>query len=133
MASAVVARIAARGQVSIKNICVFATLLVIAILQIGDVLTTNCALQLPGIFESNPVMVLAMRHLGSAWWLPKAWVMMLLLASGVLALRRRPLSNFTFSIALAVTAAFFLVILNNLDNCQSSAPLSDQPVRPRSP
>jgi hypothetical protein len=133
MAGAVVARIAARGQVNINNICVFATLLFIAILQIGDVFTTNCALQLPGIFESNPVMVLAMRYLGTAWWLPKAWVMTLLLASGVLALRRRPLSNFTVFVALAVATAFFLVILNNLDNCQSSTPLYDQPVRPRSP
>jgi uncharacterized protein DUF5658 len=98
----------------IKNIAVLATLFVIAVLQIADVLTTHYALQVPGVFEGNPVMALAIRYLGNAWWLPKLWVMVLLLAGGFLAVRRRPLSNFTFFATLAVAAVFFLVVLNNL-------------------
>lgn len=97
----------------IKNIVVLATLFVIAALQVADVLSTQFALQVPGVFEGNPVMALAMRYLGNAWWLPKLWVSVLLLAGGFLAIRRRPLSNFTFVATLAVAAVFFLVILNN--------------------
>jgi Domain of unknown function (DUF5658) len=98
----------------IKNIVVLAALFFIGALQIADVLTTDYALQVPGVFEGNPVMALAMRYLGNAWWLPKLWVTVLLLAGGFLALRRRPISNFTLFATLAVAAIFFLVILNNL-------------------
>jgi hypothetical protein len=100
--------------IMIKNIVVLATLFFIAVLQVADVLTTHYALQAPGVFEGNPVMALAMRYLGSAWWLPKLWVTVLLLAGGFLALRRRPISNLTFFATLAVATVFLLVILNNL-------------------
>jgi uncharacterized protein DUF5658 len=98
----------------IKNLVVLAVLFFIALLQVADVLTTHYALQVPGVFEGNPVMALAMRYLGNEWWLPKLWVTVLLLAGGFLAVRRRPISNFTFFATLAVAVVFFLVILNNL-------------------
>ena len=40
-------------------------------LQIADVVTTNCALAIPGNWEANPIMHLSQAHLGAAWWLPK--------------------------------------------------------------
>jgi Domain of unknown function (DUF5658) len=40
-------------------------------LQIADVITTNYALSIPGIWEANPLMALAQAKLGAIWWLPK--------------------------------------------------------------
>ena len=45
--------------------------LILALLQIGDVLTTNQALAKSGVYEANPIMAASQAHLGSAWWLPK--------------------------------------------------------------
>ncbi len=41
-------------------------------LQVGDIVTTNYALALPGVWEANPVMALYQAQLGALWWLPKA-------------------------------------------------------------
>jgi len=40
-------------------------------LQIADVITTNCALAVPGNWEANPIMQFSQTQLGAAWWLPK--------------------------------------------------------------
>ena len=40
-------------------------------LQIADVITTNCALAMPGNWEANPIMKLSQTHFGVVWWLPK--------------------------------------------------------------
>jgi len=40
-------------------------------LQIADVVTTDYALRVPGIWEANPLMALAQAKLGAIWWLPK--------------------------------------------------------------
>ena len=40
-------------------------------LQIADVVTTDYALRVPGIWEANPLMALAQAKLGAVWWLPK--------------------------------------------------------------
>jgi len=40
-------------------------------LQIADIITTNRALAIPGIWEANPLMALSQAKLGAAWWLPK--------------------------------------------------------------
>src|SRR6266481_778060 len=40
-------------------------------LQIADIITTNHALEIPGIWEANPLMALSQAKLGAAWWLPK--------------------------------------------------------------
>jgi hypothetical protein len=40
-------------------------------LQIGDIVTTNHALRIPGIWEANPPMTWAQAKLGAARWLPK--------------------------------------------------------------
>src|SRR5258707_6105195 len=40
-------------------------------LQIADILTTNHALALPGVWELNPLMAMSQAKLGAAWWVPK--------------------------------------------------------------
>ena len=40
-------------------------------LQFADVVSTNYALAVPGVWESNPLMALSQTKLGAAWWLPK--------------------------------------------------------------
>src|SRR5262244_485752 len=40
-------------------------------LQVADVVTTDYALRIPGIWEANPLMALAQAKLGVIWWLPK--------------------------------------------------------------
>ena len=49
-------------------------LLLLAALQVADVVSTNHALATPGVLEGNPVIALLMAHLGSSWWLPKLLV-----------------------------------------------------------
>ena len=45
--------------------------LLFAGLQVADVITTNFALGVRGIWEANPIVAFAQAHLGEAWWLPK--------------------------------------------------------------
>jgi hypothetical protein len=40
-------------------------------LQLADVVSTNYALALPGVWEANPLMAISQANLGAAWWLPK--------------------------------------------------------------
>ena len=49
-------------------------LLLFAALQLADVVTTNHALAVPEVHEGNPLMAIAMTHLGPMWWLPKAGI-----------------------------------------------------------
>jgi hypothetical protein len=49
-------------------------------LQIADVVTTDYALSVPGIWEANPLMALAQAKLGAIWWLPKLTVTVYLCA-----------------------------------------------------
>ena len=43
-------------------------------LQIADILTTNHALALPGVWELNPLMAMSQAKFGAAWWVPKLTV-----------------------------------------------------------
>jgi hypothetical protein len=40
-------------------------------LQFADVVSTNYALAMPGVWEANPLMALSRANLGALWWLPK--------------------------------------------------------------
>jgi hypothetical protein len=53
-------------------------------LQIADILTTNSALKIPGVWELNPLMALSQTKLGAAWWLPKLAVVAYLCGRGQL-------------------------------------------------
>jgi hypothetical protein len=43
-------------------------------LQIADIVSTNYALALPGVWEANPIMARYQVQLGAFWWLPKALI-----------------------------------------------------------
>jgi len=59
-------------------------LLLFAMLQLADVVTTNHGLAAAEAVEANPVMALAMTHLGTMWWLPKVAIV----AFAMIAVRR---------------------------------------------
>jgi hypothetical protein len=71
-------------------------------LQIADVITTNHALTIPGIWEANPLMALSQAKLGAAWWLPKLAVAAYLCVSATFLRRRWPIIFATSVSGLAV-------------------------------
>lgn len=60
-------------------------------LQVADIVTTNYALAIPGIWEANPLMALSQARLGDLWWLPKLAVVGYLCFAASLMRRRWPL------------------------------------------
>jgi Domain of unknown function (DUF5658) len=60
-------------------------------LQIADIVTTNYALAIPGIWEANPLMALSQARLGTAWWLPKLAVVGCLCVMACCMRRRWPI------------------------------------------
>ena len=60
-------------------------------LQIADILTTNHALALPGVWELNPLMAISQAKLGAAWWVPKLAVVAYLCLAATLMRRRWPI------------------------------------------
>ena len=60
-------------------------------LQIADVVTTNHAFTIPGIWEANPLMAWAQAKLGAGWWLPKLAVVAYLCVSATFLRRRWPI------------------------------------------
>jgi len=60
-------------------------------LQVADVVSTNYALALPGVWEANPLMALSQAQLGTAWWLPKLAVIGLVALTAPWSRRRWPM------------------------------------------
>ena len=60
-------------------------------LQIADVLTTNRALAIPGVWELNPLMAMSQARFGGAWWVPKLTVVAYLCLAATLMRRRWPI------------------------------------------
>jgi hypothetical protein len=77
-----------------------------AALQIADVVTTNCALAVPGVWEANPLVALLQDRLGAVWWLPKAAVVGVVCLKTPLVRRRWPMiivvSYYTVIVSLNV-------------------------------
>jgi hypothetical protein len=67
-------------------------MILFAALQIADVVTTNYALAMPGVWEANPLMALLQTRLGAAWWLPKVAVVGAACLAKPLVLRRWPMA-----------------------------------------
>jgi Domain of unknown function (DUF5658) len=67
------------------------TLALFVALQIADIVTTNHALTIPGIWEANPLMAWAQAELGAAWWLPKLAVVAYLCVAATCLRRRWPM------------------------------------------
>jgi hypothetical protein len=72
-------------------------------LQIADVVTTQRTLSKRG-WEANPLGVLAMAHLGNAWWIPK---LALMAACAAVMIRWKPRHVAPF------VALMSLVVVNN--------------------
>jgi hypothetical protein len=66
-------------------------LMLFTALQIADVVTTNCALSVPGVWEANPLVALMQARLGAAWWLPKVAVVGFVCLATPLLRRRWPM------------------------------------------
>jgi len=60
-------------------------------LQIADIITTNHALTIPGIWEANPLMAWSQAKLGPVWWLPKLAVVAYLCVAATFMRRRWPI------------------------------------------
>jgi hypothetical protein len=76
----------------------------IALLQMGDVITTNCVLSLGG-HEGNPLIAWTQVNLGNAWVIPK-----MLIAAGVILIVSRAR---TAKPAIFIAGFYLLVIMNN--------------------
>ena len=74
-------------------------------LQLADVVSTNYALALPGVWEANPLMAISQVKLGSAWWLPK------LAAIGLVSLTA-PWSRRRWPMIIVVAVSGGAVLLN---------------------
>jgi Domain of unknown function (DUF5658) len=74
-------------------------------LQLADVVSTNYALALPGVWEANPLMAISQAKLGTAWWLPK------LAAIGLVALTV-PWSRRRWPMIMIVVVSGGAVLLN---------------------
>ena len=75
-------------------------------LQFADILSTNSALAMPGVWEANPLMALAQAKLGAAWWLPKAAAVVLCCFAAPLSGRSWPLIAATGYYAVIVSGNF---------------------------
>ena len=60
-------------------------------LQIADILTTNQALTIPGVWELNPLMAMSQAKFGAAWWVPKLAVAAYLCLAATLVRRHWPI------------------------------------------
>src|SRR5713226_3731553 len=60
-------------------------------LQFADIVSTNYALAVPGVWEANPLMALSQAKLGTAWWLPKLAAIGLVAATAPWSRRRWPM------------------------------------------
>ncbi len=74
-------------------------------LQLADVVSTNYALALPGVWEANPLMAISQARLGAAWWLPK------LAAIGLVSLTA-PWSRRRWPMIMVVVVSGGAVLLN---------------------
>ena len=84
-------------------------LILFATLQLADIVTTNCAIGLPGNSEANPLMGLSQAHLGTLWWVPKALAAFLVCVAAPLT-RRRWLMVFAVSFCTLTVAGNLLAL-----------------------
>ena len=83
--------------------------LVLVAAQIADALSTRAVFAaLPGASEANPLIAAAQAHLGSAWWLPKVGVALMLM----LLLRYRPQRRMVLVISLVSTVPSLVNLAN---------------------
>lgn len=89
------------------DIVFWLALAVLALLQPVDIWSTNRFLA-AGVREAGPLMALAQRWLGGAWWVPK--ILLMLLAGAGLAWYRAAWPMAT-ALLLAVAIGVFVVVI----------------------
>jgi hypothetical protein len=86
---------AARGGVKSSQWAASRTYWILLILfvelQIADIVTTNQALAVPGVWELNPLMAMSQAKLGAAWWVPKLTAVAYLCLAATFMRRRWPI------------------------------------------
>jgi fucose 4-O-acetylase-like acetyltransferase len=86
-------------------------LLVVAVAQLGDVISTERALSTGGdLREANPLIRLQMETFGSHWWLPKLIIAALFV---VMAVRAKRASIRTTLLAAFVAGLYLVVVIKN--------------------
>lgn len=86
-------------------------LIMLALAQVGDIISTNAALAAsPAAFEGNPMMRLVMAALGSYWWL---WKVALAVFFVVYATQLRIITRRTFVLLGAVVKTYAFVVVSN--------------------
>src|SRR5262249_17513908 len=83
--------------------------LLFVLLQIADVISTNIGLAHPGVAETNPVVMLALIHLGAFWWLPK----LIILVPITLGIRAGGFRGWRGQMTLGMTSALYAVVVAN--------------------
>lgn len=89
-----------------------AALVVLAIAQLFDVVTTNAALAHPGTSELNPLIATLQQHLGHYWAIPK---LVMGTAFATLAFRLPPayITTRTCAMTLILAKIYLAVIISN--------------------
>jgi hypothetical protein len=81
-------------------------LLLFVELQLADIVSTNSALAVPGVWEANPLMALSQAEFGALWWLPKAAAVVFCCIAALLLRRSWPLVFAVAYYAIIVSANF---------------------------
>jgi Domain of unknown function (DUF5658) len=81
-------------------------LILFAIIQVADIVTTSVGLHAAGLYEGNPVVALWMDMLGPLWWLPKLGIVLFAVLVSRRLRRVWPLT--------AISALTFFAVINNL-------------------
>ncbi len=79
-------------------------LILFVVFQLADVVSTNFALAVPGVWEANPLMALSQAKLGAAWWLPKLAAIGVVAVTAPRSRRRWPMVFIVSVSAVAVLA-----------------------------
>ena len=96
---------------SLQVMLIKTLLVVVALAQVVDVISTNRALAAGmGLYEANPVMGFSMSALGSFWWLPKFAIAAVLIGSAI-QLKRATMRE--FAMAVLVPTLYLGVLVNN--------------------
>ncbi|HLZ67881.1 MAG TPA: DUF5658 family protein [Aliidongia sp.] len=83
----------------------------LAVAQGLDVMSTNAALAAtPGAFEGNPVQAFLMAHLGSYWWIEKAFLAAFFI---YVALTLTRMNKWTWALLATCAKTYAIVILCN--------------------
>ncbi len=86
-------------------------LVLLVLVNVADVITTNHVLLHANAVEANPIARILMYYLGALWWMPKALLSVFFLYYIVMAQSSKYLS-----VALTILVVYVAIVANNLLN-----------------